>query len=297
MKLRALLALLLFSAGLNAAPKVAVSLKPLHSLVANVMQGVATPDLLLPDGASPHTFQLKPSTLRTLQQADLIIWVGPELEIFMSKAIKETHPKMGTIAVLNIPTLHRLPQRHGRLWQHDEHNHQHGEIDPHVWLSCENAKIFVAYFTDFISKADPINKTQYQNNAQKLQRELNQLKTHLHTMLTPVQKVPFLVYHDGYQYFDEEFHLNNIGAVNINPHLPLSANGLNTIKHLIKEQNIHCVFRDIEFNDKLTSQLQDASITLSALDPLGAKIPAGPENYLLTLKQLGEKMHACLAQG
>src|SRR5688572_21664049 len=65
------------------APKIVVTLKPIHSLVASLTQGVSQVDLLLPDGASPHTFGLKPSHLRHLQHADLIIWVGPELELFM----------------------------------------------------------------------------------------------------------------------------------------------------------------------------------------------------------------------
>ncbi len=296
MRLTLVFAILLFgysTLSYAQAPRVVVTLKPLHSLVAGLMMGVATPQLLLPDGASPHTYQLKPSTLKQLQQADLIIWVGPALELFMVKALHSVQPRLGLITVLDIPHLQTYPQRHGRQW-HDHAGHDHGTVDPHVWLSTDNAQIFVNTLSAYLTKADPLHAKQYAENAKKLTKEIAALKTQLQTLLAPVHKQPFLVYHDGYQYFEKEFDLHPVGTMMVNPHLPLSANGLNVIKTLIKDHHVHCVFRETEFNDNMTQQLGSLSVKIAELDPLGTRFPPGPENYAKTLVQMGTTLRECL---
>jgi len=286
-----------------ASPRVVVTLKPIHSLVAGVMEGVGTPTRLLPDGASPHTFQIKPSILKQLNQADLIIWVGPSLETFMVKAIEKTDPQYGTLTLSALPKIEKLPQRQGREWEGHcdgcDHGHDHGantgNMDPHLWLSVDNAIIIVDEIAKTLSTIDPLHATKYNANAANRKQELLRLKSDLQTMLAPVHTVPFLVYHDGYQYFEHEFDLNAKGTVLINPHLPLSAYGLKKIKEQIESQKIKCVFRETEFTDKLIQQsLKDTSVKIAELDPLGMREPEGPENYVQMMKKMGETMQECL---
>lgn len=288
----------LFSFPCCGAPKVAVTLKPLHALVASIMEGIGEPQLLLPDGTSPHTFQLKPSTLKQLQQAELIIWVGPELEVFMIKPVAQLHPRFGVVTLLNIPNLQLLNLRQGREWEHhheEDHSHAHEGKDPHIWLSTTNAKIMVDLLTSKLSKIDPTNAIRYQENASKLKIKIDVLKTKLEKILKPVQSKPFLVYHDGYQYFEKEFQLDGIGTMMINPHLPLSAHGLNEIKQLIQSHRVTCVFRETEFNDTMIREyLNDLGVHVAELDPLGARIPTGPDAYEQILLQLGNTFKSCL---
>jgi zinc transport system substrate-binding protein len=279
------------------APQVAVTLKPIHSLVAGIMEGVATPTLLLPDGASPHTFQLKPSTLLALNKAELIVWVGPNLETFMQKPLSSLHPRFGRINLMEIPGIQKLPQRHTREWQHadESHEHNHETYDPHIWLSVKNAEIIVHYITDYLANIDPLHREQYRENEKKMQQRLETLRARLHQELTPVQTKPFLVYHDGYQYLEKEFALNSKGTMITNPHVPLSAHGLQAIQKLIASQNIHCVFRETEFNDTvILNSLSHWKVKVAELDPLGNKIPAGPENYEKTMLKIGETLEGCL---
>lgn len=293
--------------------QIVVSLKPIHSLVAGLTEGITTPDLLLPDGASPHTFSLKPSHLKKLKQADLIIWVGPELELFMQKAMQQMQPTLGTIALLQIPGLSLLPQRHGRMWQdlhdhhHDEedkdkdHDHDHASheenIDPHFWLATDNAQVVVNYLSTYLTRVDPVHAKQYQANAKKLQKSLQQLKMTLRQQLQHVQQQPFLVYHDGYQYFEQEFHLQAIGTLVLNPHLPLSAQGLHAMQKLIEAKKIRCVFRETEFNDTMIlNALNKLPVTVAELDPLGVRQAPGPDNYEKTMLALGTTFKDCLAK-
>jgi len=290
----------LFSSLCWAAPQVAVTLKPIHSLVASLMIDVGEPQLLLPDGASPHTFQLKPSILKALKQADIIIWVGPELELFMVKPLEDL-PAQNVIALIDTPLLTLLPLRHGRAWQHDHaHEHAandpaHADIDPHIWLSTDNARVMVEYLTKILVQKDPQHQMQYQHNAQLLNDKLIALKTTLTEKLKPIEQQPFLVYHDGYQYFEHEFHLHGVGSIVINPHLPLSAHGLYAIKQLIAQEHVKCVFRETEFNTlMIQNSLSGTDVKIAELDPLGARIPKGPDNYQQTLLHIGETIVQCL---
>lgn len=294
--------LLLFHGSLAAAtPNVVVTLKPIHSLVTSVMDGIGEPSWILPDGASPHTFALKPSTLKQLHQADLIIWLGPELEQFMLKPLTQLAPSNGIITIMKIPHLTRLKQRHQRQWQdHHDHDHDHGhdhshEYDPHLWLSIDNAIVMVKYFADYLAQIDNTNATTYRSNAKKTIVRLQSLKLKIEQQLASVHKTPFLVYHDGYQYFEKEFNLNAIGTMRLNPHLPLSAHSLKKVRDLIENQHIHCVFRETEFNDTtIVKSLHRLPVQVAELDPLGVHINAGAKLYDTLLLNMARTMHQCL---
>jgi zinc transport system substrate-binding protein len=285
-------------------PKVAVTLKPIHSLVASVMEGVGVPELLLPDGASPHTFQLKPSTLKTLKDASLIVWVGPSLEMFMQKPLSSLSPAFGFIEIQSLDNLVKLPLREGREWEHgdpeDPHGHDHdhgahGDVDPHLWLSNTNAQIIVKTTADRLSKADPQHAKQYQANAKKTLKQLKALKLNLQGLLASVQSEPYLVYHDGYQYFEKEFDLKAVGTMVINPHVPLSAHGLAQIKELIKARGVKCIFKETEFSERIIeNSLDNQLVQIRELDPLGVHIDKGPNHYEKTLLTLGKTIHDCL---
>jgi zinc transport system substrate-binding protein len=298
-RLLLLISLLLHASVHAGAPRVVVTLKPIHSLVASIMVGIGEPELLLPDGASPHTYQLKPSTLKAINQAELIIWVGPELENFMQKAIHSKQKQ--AFALMQIPQLQRLPQRHTRHWHHANHDahheHAHSAMDPHIWLSVHNAKIIVDAVTQRLILDDPINKKAYAENRL---RTLNQLHSLFKTMtenLQPIRDKPFLVYHDGYQYLEQEFNLNGKGSIILNPHVPLSGKALHELKQQINDEQIHCVFTETEFNQtQLEKNLQMLQVNFAELDPLAVKQAPGPSCYIKMMTQTSKIMQDCLAK-
>ena len=225
---RVLMSVLLVGVSLPAlaAPAVVVTIKPIYGLVASLMQDVGEPQLLLPDYASPHTFALKPSHYKQLHNADLIIWVGPHLETFLQDTLTPLEPRYGTLTLDTLNNLHHLPMRHDRDWQHahDHNNHSHEDMDdPHVWLSIDNAKIIANQMAQRLMASDPQHATIYQKNLNQLLARLTKLQKDLSQQLASVKTQPYLVYHDGYQYFEKEFELNGVGTVVINPQLPLSA--------------------------------------------------------------------------
>ncbi|MEO1331556.1 MAG: zinc ABC transporter substrate-binding protein [Pseudomonadota bacterium] len=121
---------LLLTAGSAAAEiKVAASIAPAHSLVARVMAGVGEPELVLPPGASPHGYAMKPSEARALEEADLVVWIGPALESWMERPIASLADDARVLTLADAPGVERLEVREGGVWaEHDhDHGHDHGE--------------------------------------------------------------------------------------------------------------------------------------------------------------------------
>jgi zinc transport system substrate-binding protein len=203
----ALAGMLIFSgAALAADPvKVVTSIKPIHSLVAGVMRGVAEPALLVKGAASPHSFNLRPSDARALNQADLVFWVGEDLETFLTKPIESLADKAHPVALMEESDLTLLPTREGGAWErhedhHDDHAHKagHGTHDAHVWLDVDNAAKMVATIAKELSEHDAANAARYKANAVALTERLTALDAELKTALAPIKDRPFVVLHHAY---------------------------------------------------------------------------------------------------
>ena len=119
-----MLGLLLFSAPLKAEINVVTSIKPLHSLTSYIMDGVGEPELIIDGVASPHNFQIKPSHAKMLQNADLVIWVGEDLESFLPTALKSIPKDAVVFELLDQSGLKKLKFREKNIFEgHDDHGH------------------------------------------------------------------------------------------------------------------------------------------------------------------------------
>lgn len=104
------------------APSVVASIKPVHALVAAVMDGVGTPHLVVNGAASPHTFSLRPSDAEALQNAELIFWIGPEMETFLSGAIQTLGADAKVVSLMDAHNLITLDVREGGAFETHEHD-------------------------------------------------------------------------------------------------------------------------------------------------------------------------------
>lgn len=293
------------------APNVVVSIKPIHSLVAGVMQGVAEPQLLV-KGGSPHGYVLRPSEARMLANADLVIWVGPALEGFLEKSLATLGHRAQQLELLE--TLHDqlLPLREGGSWEEHGHEksggHQHaqtadttssadpaGERNAHLWLSPRLAIKIVAQTASRLSEIDPARQASYQTNAHRLQQRLIALDRQLADKLTPVKTVPYIVFHDAYQYFEAAYGLNVVGSITVDPERQPGARRISEIRRKIKSLDARCVFNEPQFEPRLVATIIEGTGARSGvLDPLGAELPAGPETYFQLLNQLADNLLAGL---
>ena len=186
----------------NAEIKVVTSIKPIHSLASYLMDGVAKPDLIVDGYASPHGFALKPSHAKMLQNADIIFWVGEDLENFLEKPLKSIAKKAEKIELMEIKGLTKLKFRERNIFEgHDDHGHKeddhddhakkeddhddhghddhdghaHGEFDPHIWLDPINAKAMLNEMAEHLIENDPKNEAKYKNNLANALKEIDKL--------------------------------------------------------------------------------------------------------------------------
>lgn len=318
------------SAAGHAAPKVVASIKPVHSLVASVMQGVAEPQLIIEGAGSPHTYSLRPSQARALQEADLIFWIGHELEAFLEKPVETIGTGAKSIELIDAHGLVKLPFREGGAFEghdhgehggehghadhdedkhddhaghdHDEthghddgHGHAHGAFDAHIWLDPENAKAMVSEIAEALSAADPDNAAAYEANAAKTVERIETMRTDIDARLTPLRGKGFIVFHDGYQYFEKRFGVTASGSITVSPEVMPGAERVAEIKARIGELGATCVFAEPQFEPKLIQVVTEGTDARSGvLDPLGAELADGPDLYFGLIDGLASSMEQCL---
>ena len=286
------------------APQVVVSIKPIHSLVSGVMQGVAEPLLLIKGGGSPHGYTLRPSEARALSRADLIVWIGPQLEGFLQKPLSTLGRNARQLELVDTLKSQLLPLRENGNW--GAHNHHaeavgeedsdhHGDINPHLWLNPLLAKKIVAQTASALVKLDPVHQQQYLKNAEQIEARLNRLHQRLLEKLAPVKTVPYVVFHDAYQYFEASYGLNAVGAIAINPERQAGVKRILAMRQKIVDLNARCVFSEPQFEPRLLATLVEGTgARTGILDPLGADLPAGVESYFLLLERLAENLRSGL---
>ncbi|PST19085.1 zinc ABC transporter substrate-binding protein [Rhizobium sp. JAB6] len=291
------------------APKVVVSIKPIHSLVAAVMQGVGTPDLVVDGAASPHTYALKPSNARSLQQAQVVFWVGPGMEAFLQKPLAALGSNATIVELEDAPSITKLKFRKGGAFEphddgdeheaSDDHDHDHGEFDTHLWLDPHNAKAMVAEIATSLVAADPANAFAYEANQKALNDKLDALDAEIASTLAPVKDKPFIVFHDAYQYFEHRYGVRVSGSITVSPETIPGAQRVAEIHRKVADLGATCVFAEPQFEPKLVNVvLEGTSAKSGVLDPEAATLPQGPDLYFDLMRGIASSLKACLsAQG
>lgn len=302
----ALAAALLAAPAAAEPPKVVVSIKPLHSLVGAAMDGVGEPKLLAPPAASEHSFSLRPTDARALQEADLVFWIGPELEGFLAKSVRALPRSARVVTLSEAPGIALLARREGGTWEAHGREHDHGkarpgaagEADLHVWLDPRNAARIVAIAAGRLSEADPPNAARYAANADRAGRALDALDAELAAILAPVRSRPFIVFHDAYQYLERRYGLNAVGSVTASPERKPSARRMHEIRGKIQRLEAVCVFSEPQFDEGLVRAVAEGAYArTAALDHLGLAAPDGFAGYAETMRRLARALAGCLAPG
>ncbi|MCF6178078.1 MAG: zinc ABC transporter substrate-binding protein, partial [Geopsychrobacter sp.] len=246
MRLLLFICCLLITAPAFAAPKVVVSITPIHALTRALTKGITKPHLLLPQAGSPHSGSLRPSQAKALASADLLIWVGPELESFLSQPILRLVKPQARMQLLTLKKLNLLKQRKGGFWDEDQHGdtEETHHFNPHIWLSPQNASLISAAITERLIQLDPQNEASYKINLQNLQLKIAQFSHQLKERLKPIQKIPYPVFHDAYPYFEKAFALNALGSIRVSADRPPGAARLTRIQQKIATSQAVCLFSE-----------------------------------------------------
>ncbi len=293
-----LLSVLSCAAARAEAPRVVASIKPLQALAAAVMDGVATPEVLIKGGGTVHAYALRMSNAAVLSKAQVMFWIGPDFETFLVRPLKALGENARAVALMDAPGIKILPARAGGLWDTGEGNHaapRGGRRDGHLWLDPDNAKTIVAIMAQTLSAADPANAARYAGNALAAAAQLDALDGELRAKLAPVNAKPFVVFHDAYQYLEAHFGLRAVGAITVNAKRAAGARRVSQIKQQIGTAGPLCVFAEPQFEPKLVAMLIDGTdARTGVLDPEGSTLPAGPALYSNLMRGLADNLISCL---
>ena len=290
----------------NAEVKVVTSIKPIHSLVSYIMDGVGKPGVIVDGYNSPHGFSLKPSHAKMLENADLVIWVGEDLEAFLEKPLETIAKKATNIELMDLKGIKKLEFREKNIFEghenhkeHDDHkekdnheDHAHGEHDPHVWLDPVNAKVFIKEITKQLIKLDSANSSIYKSNSKKALAEMDELIKDIKNNLK--KDLRFVVFHDAYQYFEDRFGIKVLGALTVNTDVMPGAEQLSKIREAIEHEKVNCLFSEPQFNPSIIKSIaKDTSVKTGILDPLGAELDKGKDLYFDLLKNMAASFKGC----
>ena len=311
--------------------KVVTTIKPLHSLISRIMESRGEPQLIIEGTNNPHTFVFKPSHAEMLEEADIVFWIGEDLEAFMEKPLDSLAKNAKKIAFMESDSIEKLRFREENIFDdhdghedeheghddhddhdghkdddhddHDDHDghedeheghddHNHGEFDAHIWLDPENAKEMVKIIRDELIKIDPEGQRQYSVNTAGATLELDNLINNVEKELS--KDISYVVFHDAYQYFETRFGVTSAGALTLNPDVLPGAKQIADIQDLIRDKGIKCIFSEPQYNPKIIETLgNDMNISTGVMDPLGAFIDAGPTMYVELINGITNSIKEC----
>lgn len=306
---------LLLGSGSSAAaetPKVVVTIKPIHALVTEVMEGVGTPTLLVDGAASPHTFSLRPSTARAINEADVFVRISDSLEPFTRKIVQALPASVTVVTLADSPGITLLDQRHGGTFEPHTHSHgeehadtgrdEHGDHDDdaggkdgHIWLDPQNAKAIVGVVSKALSARYPEYAGKFAANATALDRRLDALDHELASELNGARRKPFIVFHDSTQYLENRYGLNAAGSITVSPDVPPSARRLTDVHRKIVSLGAICVFSEPSFQPSLVAAVTEGTkARAGTLDAEGLMLTPGPDLYFTLMRGLAHNLTSCL---
>lgn len=292
----------------QASASVLATTKPLGFIASAITDGVISTEVLLPNGASPHDYALRPSDVQRLRSADLVIWVGPNMESFLTKPLQQVDEKkqisLSELSTVK-PLLNKGTEEHDHIHDnqkdtdehdnHDGHNHNHGDYDMHIWMSPEIAKQSAIAIHDKLLELMPQNKDKLDANLVRFEQELEQTKENIANIMQPLRGKGYFVFHDAYSYFEKAFGLSQSGHFTVNPEIQPGAQRLHNIRTQLVEHKAVCVFAEPQFQPAVINAVaKGTDVRIGTLDPLGSNIALGKDSYVQFLTQLSQQFAGCL---
>ena len=302
---KSVLSLALLGATAVSSADVLTTIKPLGFIANAITDGVTETKVLLPTSASPHDYSLKPSDVEQLQSAQLVVWIGEEMESFLEKSIEKL-PKEKVLTLEDVPAIKELVEHSGEE-KEDKHEHKHShnhahdghdhDEDWHIWLSPKAGEQIAEQIAERLSQQLPEQKAKIAENLANFKATLATKSSEIAKQLEPVKSKGYYTFHDAYGYFEEAYGLKSLGSFTINPTVAPGAKTLNAIKKSITQKKAQCLFAEPQFTPKVIESLsKGTSAKVGQLDPLGEKIELSREAYPQFLQSLADQFSNCLSK-
>lgn len=293
-------AVLIGSAAAADVLRVVADIGPVHSLAAQVMDGVGEPTLLLPPEVSPHDYAMKPSDAAMLTDAGVVFWIGGALTPWLGRSLDQLADGAVVVELGHAEGTVTRRFREGAAFADHAHDDEHGHtasLDPHLWLDPENARVWLVVMAETLAAADPGNADRYHANAEAAAGGLDRLTADIGAVVEPVRGRPFVVLHDAYHYFETRFAIEAAGAIALGDAQSPGPRRLEEIRDAIRDLGAICVFAEPQFDARLVDAATEGSAArVATLDPVGATLQPGPGLYAALLSNLARDLAGCLGR-
>lgn len=291
--------------------EVLTTIKPLGFIAAAITDGVSEPKVLLPTGASPHDFSLRPSDIRSINSADLVVWVGPELEGFMAKPLANHPHALALTQVEGMPLFNYATQDSHDSHDHDDHdhaahehgNHDHDEgheghhhegVDPHIWLGPTQAKVIAKAIASELGKLDPANQARYDANLAAFDAKVDAKDKVIAGQMKAVNEKGYFVFHEAYGYWERHYGMSSKGHFTVSPERRPGAKTLVDIRKALEEKQASCIYAEPQFSPAvIESVARNTGAKVLLLDEVGEQVPLGPDGYTQFMQQLADAFAQC----
>ncbi|MFQ1806116.1 zinc ABC transporter substrate-binding protein ZnuA [Aeromonas veronii] len=289
--------------------EVLTTIKPLGFIAAAITDGVSEPKVLLPTGASPHDFSLRPSDIRSINSADLVVWVGPELEGFMAKPLANHPHALALTQVEGMPLFNYATQDSHDSHDHDDHDHaahEHGDhdegheghhhegVDPHIWLGPTQAKVIAKAIASELGKLDPANQARYDANLAAFDTKVDAKDKVIAGQMKAVNEKGYFVFHEAYGYWERHYGMSSKGYFTVSPERRPGAKTLVDIRKALEEKQASCIYAEPQFSPAvIESVARNTGAKVLLLDEVGEQVPLGPDGYPQFMQQLADAFAQC----
>ncbi len=291
------------TATLAEVPNVVTDIPPVHALVAQVMGDLGTPVLLLEKGADEHDFQLRPSQMQSIADADTVIWIGPELTPWLDRAM--TDSKAVSLALLDAKATQTQAypasqgeeeEAHAYPSADAEHTHAHDGTDPHAWMNPTNAAIWTDLIAADLSTLDAEHAATYAANAAATKSRIAAMDAEITAQLTAIKDKPFVTFHAAYGYFAAHYGLAHHGSLALGDATTPGAAKLTELQAELKSGAYTCAFPEVQHDPAMLTQLMDGTATKlgQPLDPVGSSLLFGPDAYDTLMRSIANTLSDCL---
>ncbi len=307
-------------------PAVVTDIPPVQGIVAAVMAGVGAPGVVMGGGTDPHHGALRPSEARALAEADVVVWVGPQLSPSFTRAVGALAEGATLVTLSEVPETVLLPVRvapvfaaHGNDDGHDDGDGDghaddqgaghpgdsasgplgaapNGMTDPHLWLDPDNAAVWAGAIAAALAAADPANAATYAANAAAFTDRLAVLEDEVETLLAPVRGRPFVVFHDAYQYYEHRFDIPAAAAIALSDASDPGPARIAAIRAEVAAVGAVCALAEPQFNPGLIRTVFDGqSVRIVTIDHLGGSLNPGPTLYPDLIRTMSQALVDCLS--
>jgi zinc transport system substrate-binding protein len=268
-------------------PIIVASINPIYQIILSITKNQENSHLIIANNFSEHTYQMKPSDIKNIKDADLVFYISNHLENFIPRiASMSKNKKQKFWQLIKIPGLKILPQKNDA-----------SQDDIHIWLNPENAIKIAEFITLKISEIDPSRADEYQFNLKRFTKEITTTSNKIHTQIAEIKDRNYMVYHDGYAYFEDYFAIKETRSITSYEDQELTIKDLKEISDLIKNKNVRCIFGE-PGEEKNTAQniANNFHVKFTILDLIGDRENYGlnKNGYDYILSDISANIHSCL---